>query len=94
MNCEGIKYVKETNILDKIKGNDTANCFISLKDHQANFLNHSTTRLINPVKKEIGRISKQNLDQINSKLCETLKVNEWKNTANVINCFKKCESKI
>ena len=89
----GIKYAKEANILDKVELNGTANCFITLKDHKANFLNHPTTRLINPAKNEIGRISKQILDQINSKLCEILKVNEWKNTANVINWFKKVESK-
>ena len=64
-----------------------------MKDHKYNFLNHPTTRLINPAKNEIGRISKQILDQINSKLCEILKVNEWKNTASVINWFKKIESK-
>ena len=64
-----------------------------MKDHKENFLNHPTTRLINPAKNEIGRISKQILDQINSKLCEILKVNEWKNTASVINWFKKIESK-
>ena len=64
-----------------------------MKDHKANFLNLPTTRLINPAKNEIGRISKQILDQINSKLCEILKVNEWRNTANVISWFKKVESK-
>ena len=42
---------------------------------------------------EIGRTSKQILDQINSKHCEILKVNEWKNTASVIDWFKKIESK-
>ena len=64
-----------------------------MKDHKASFLNHPTTKIINPAKNEIGRISKQILDQINSKLCEILKVNEWKNTENVINWFKKVESK-
>ena len=58
----------------KINCEGTASCFITLKDHKVNFLNHPTTRLINPAKNEIGRISKQILDQINSKLCETLKV--------------------
>ena len=43
---------------------------------------------------EIGRITKQILDQINSKLCEILKVNEWKNTASVINWLKKMNGKI
>ena len=93
IHCEGIKYTKEANILDKIEVNDTANCFLTLKDHKANFLNHPTTRLIHPAKNEIGRISRQILDQINSKLCEILKGNEWKNTASVINWFKKIESK-
>ena len=65
----------------------------ALKDHKANFLNHPTTRLINPAKNEICRQSKQTLDQINSKLCEVLKLNEWKNTPIVINWFKKIESK-
>ena len=93
VNCEGIKYAKETNILDKVGVNGTANCFITLKDHNVKFLYHPTTRLINPAKNEIGRISKQILDQINSKLCEILKVNEWKSTASVTNWFKKIESK-
>ena len=93
INCEGIKYAKEANILDKVEVNGTANCFVTLKDHKDNFLNHPTTRLINPAKNEIGRISKQILDQINSKLCEILKVNEWKNTASVIDWFEKIESK-
>ena len=84
IHCEGIKYTKEANILDKIEVNDTANCFLTLKDHKANFLNHPTTRLIHPAKNEIGRISRQILDQINSKLCEILKGNEWKNTASII----------
>ena len=85
INCEGIKNAKEANILDKAVVNGTANCFITLKDHKANFLNHPTTRLMNPAKNEIGRISKQILDQMKSKLCEILKANEWKNTVSVIN---------
>ena len=58
VNCEGIKYAKEANILHRVEVNGTANCFITLKDHKANFLNHHTTRLTYPVKNEIGRISK------------------------------------
>ena len=80
INCEGIKYTKEANILDKVQVKGTTNCFVTLKDHKANFLNNPTTRLINPAKNEISRITKQILDQINSKLCEILKVNERKNT--------------
>ena len=80
INCKGIKYTKEANILDKVQVKGTTNCFVTLKDHKVNFLNNPTTRLINPAKNEISRITKQILDQINSKLCEILKVNERKNT--------------
>ena len=44
-----------------------------MKDHKSNFLNHPTTRLINPAKNEIGRINKQILDQTNFELCKILK---------------------
>ena len=63
INCEGIKYAKEANILDMVEVNGTANCFIILKDHKDNFLNQRTTRLINPARNEIGRTSKQILDK-------------------------------
>ena len=43
---------------------------------------------------EIGIISKKILDQINSKLSKILKVNEWKNTASVINWLKKLNKKV
>ena len=52
-----------------------------------------TVRLINPAKNEIGRISKVILDKINSSLIEQLKVNQWKNTQNVIEWFTKIEEK-
>ena len=43
---------------------------------------------------EIGIISKEILDQINSKLSKMLKVNEWKNTASVIIWLKKLNKKV
>ena len=50
-------------------------------------------RLINIAKNEIERISKQVSDQTNSKLMEILMVNEWKNSANVVNLFQKWKQK-
>ena len=60
---------KQADIFDRIKIKDTNNCFITLKDHKENFVNHPTTRLINPAKNEIRRISKSILDKINICLC-------------------------
>ena len=76
INCKGIKYPKKAKKLDKGEVNSRANCFITLKDNKANFLNQPTARLINPAENEIRRISKYILDQLNSKLCEPLKINE------------------
>ena len=73
---EGIKCSKRADIFDRIKVNGTNNCFITLKGHKENFVNHPTTRSINPAKNEIGRISKSILDKINICLSEKLKLNE------------------
>ena len=64
-----------------------------LKDHKENFLNRPTTRLLNPAKNEIGRISKHILQNINKTLSKETKVNEWKNTESVINWFKSIPNK-
>ena len=59
INKEGIKHAKKASIIDRIEFNSTDNSFITLKkDHKENFLNQPTTRLLNPAKNEIGRISK------------------------------------
>ena len=73
----------------------TANkdAFLTLKDHKQNFANKPTCRLINPTKSEIGRISKEILDRINSKITRASKFNQWKNTASVIEWFKAIENK-
>ena len=56
-------------------------------------MNHTTAKLINPSRNEIGRISKHILDQVNTKLVSTLSVNEWKNTISVIKWFKDINDK-
>ena len=89
MNKEGMK---RADIFDRIEINGTSNCFITLEDHRENFVNHPTSRLMNPAKNEIGS-STLILDKINICLCEKLKLNEWKNTTGVINWFKKFDEK-
>ena len=73
--------------------NSTGNSFITLKDNSNDFLNHSTTRLLNPAKNVIGRINKDILWKVNTTLSKKLNANEWKNTGNVINWFKNISNK-
>ena len=83
----GLKYAKNAGVKDRMEVSGTNNCFITLKDHKNNFENNPTTRLINPAKNEVGRISKVILDRINAALREKTKVNQWKSTGTVIDWF-------
>ena len=87
-----VKFAKNAGVLDRMEKNATSSCFITLKGHKQNFVN-PTTRLINPAKNEIRRISKVTLDSINSKLQESLSVNQWKNSNSVIEWFKGIRNK-
>ena len=89
----GAKYAKKAGALERMQINGTNQCFVTLKDHKENFANNPKTRLINPAKNEIGRISKVILDKINNSLKESLALNQWKNTASVISWFKAIEDK-
>ena len=66
---------------------------ISLKDHKPNFRSSLPCRLINPSKSNIGKISKSILDKVNQNLRNKLQFNQWKNSENVIDWFKKIEKK-
>ena len=69
------------------------NSFVTLKDHIPNFQNNPTCRLINPSKSEIGVISKQLLQSINSNILIHTNLNQWKNTNSVISWFKNLPNK-
>ena len=62
--------------------------FLTLKDHKENFANNLPCRLINPAKPDMGRVSKQILDNIINIVRESTAVHLWKNTASVIDWFK------
>ena len=87
INEEGKEIVKKSfdNIIDSMDINAESTCFITIKDHKEHFLNHPKVRLINPAKNELERISKTILDNINMKLFEATKINQWKNT---VSAFK------
>ena len=59
-----------------------------MKDHKEDFHTNPTCRLINPAKSELGKISKNILEEINTKLRSTSGLNQWKSTKSVIEWFK------
>ena len=79
--------------LNRMFINGKNNCFIILKHHKENFLNNPKTRLLNPAKNELGRISEAILGKINLNLRNTTKSNQWQNTYDVISWFKSVKNK-
>ena len=67
--------------------------YITLKDHKEDFLTNTKCRLINPAKSEIGKVSKEIIANINSAVKKASNVNQWINTVNVIEWFKRIEDK-
>ena len=93
INTDGKKLMKDKDILNRMLTNGKNECFITLKDHKPNFKNNPKARLINLAKKEIGRISKNIIDKINHQLRDSLRINQWKDTSEVIEWFLKIPDK-
>ena len=93
IHTENKRIATKLGIDDRVDTTANKDAFITLKDHKPNFSNKPTCRLINPTKSEIGKISKEILDRINSKIVRKSKFNQWKNTTSVIEWFKSIENK-
>ena len=67
--------------------------FQTFKDHKDNFLNNKQTRLINPCKPELGKISKQILEKLVMNVKKFTGFRQFKNTWDVIKWFKGIQRK-
>ena len=95
INREAKAIATSLHLDNRIQKRPKRNVFVTLKDHKDNFHRNTPCRLINPVKSEIGKISKQYLDNINYAIRQKKKkkrLNQWTNTARVISWFKKSTS--
>ena len=54
-------------ISDRVFKLETKQSVITVKDHKPDFMNVTQTRLINPTKSHLGRVSKVKLEQKNRK---------------------------
>ena len=69
-------------------------CFVTIKDHKEDFQNNPKYRLINPTKSELGKVSKDILENINNKIRQASKFNQWQNSSATIHWFKNITNKI
>ena len=93
INMEAKAIAKRLKLDDRMETLARSEAFLTLKDHKENFENTLPCRLINPAKPEMGLVSKQILEKIVSTVREKTKINLWKNTAAVIDWFKRIEEK-
>ncbi len=93
INNEALNIATKLDLQDRAERMAERNAFITLKDHKDNFENNPTCRLINPAKSEIGRISKQILEKINTTIRTKTALNQWKNSLSVIDWYKKIQNK-
>ena len=93
INEEAKKIASDLEIEERMETMAKKQAFITLKDHKENFNNNPTCRLINPAKSEMGLVSKKILDRINTDIRTLTMVNQWKNSASVIEWFKSIPNK-
>ncbi|GFR82547.1 hypothetical protein ElyMa_004101100 [Elysia marginata] len=87
------KVTQNLGLADRINVTAEREAFIALKDHKENFYNNPTCRLINPCETEIGKISKQILERINTNIRRQTKYNQWTKTRDVIHWFENITNK-
>ena len=80
---------------DRVECIAEENAFLTLKDHKPNFQNNPKCRLINPAKSQIGKISKQILDSVNTVIRNDSELGliQWRSTHEVIEWFNSIEYK-
>ena len=93
INKEAREIAQNLEIDDRVETMAKKQCYITIKDHKANFKDNTKCRLINPAKSQIGKISKKYLQDINDRIRKIENLQQWRNTATVIDWFKALKNK-
>ena len=78
----------ELEIANRVEAFAPKDAYITLKDHKDDFRINPSCRLINPAKGELGKVSKEILQGINTQVRNLTGLRQWRNTAQVIKWFK------
>ena len=93
INFKAKQIASKLKIDDRVQKLDENEAYVTIKDHKEGFPDKISSRLINPSKTDIGKISKQILDRISNNMLEKNKVNQWKNTSSVIEWYRNIKRK-
>ena len=84
MNEEGKCIAKKLELDDRVFATTKQEAFQTVKDHKPNLKNYPTSRLINPTKPELGRVSKKLLTKIVRIVRKNSKLTQWRNTYDLL----------
>ena len=91
---KGAKKISDhLEISDRVFKLELKQSVISIKDHKPQFMSRTQTRLINPTKSHLGKVSKVKLEKLNSQVRSKAGLIQWRNTGANINWFKSLENK-
>ena len=93
INKDTCNYASKLHINDRLGKFQKKDAYILFKDHKPNFINKLQTRLINPSKTELGKISKNIIQNIVTNVRETSHSNLWRNSFDTIEWFRKIKNK-
>ena len=86
-------FASKLHINDRLGKFQKKDAYILFKDHKPNFINKLHTRLINPSKTELGKISKNIIQNIVTNVRETSHRNLWRNSLDTIEWFRGIKNK-
>ena len=93
VNREAKVITDKLEISDKIFKLEPKQSVITVKDHKEDYMNHTQTRLINPTKSHLGKVSKVKLEELNRKIRAKANLTQWRNTDSTIKWFKDLDNK-
>ena len=93
INKETGNFACKLHINDRLGKFQKRDAYILFKDHKPNFINKLQTRLINPSKTELGKISKNIIENIVTNVREASHSNIWRDSLDTIEWFRGIKNK-
>ena len=87
------KIVTKLELDKRVFKTEPRSAFVTVKDHKEDFRSNTKCRVINPAKPDIGKISKQILENVVSVIKQKTQLKQWRNTSDVLTWFKQLKNK-
>ena len=88
INQKELKIAKKLNIENRMEVCTKSEAIITIKSHKPNFKNNPTFKLIDKNKTNLGRVAKDILQEINTKIRDITMLKQWQSTSDVVKWFQ------